>query len=207
MLAAGRGERLGGPKALLVWQLDDGRELPLAAAHAVVRLAAESTRVLMVVREPVAAILETWLPPGAELVCSRAAEELGPAGSLAAAAVALGELAFEQPILVTPVDCPPVPAPTVAALIATLVADAATRAVRPRYQGRGGHPVALRAAALAPYRSAEPPILRQLLAGLGPGLVELAVEDSAVRYDLDRPDDLRVLARAEPRFVLSPRGR
>jgi molybdenum cofactor cytidylyltransferase len=207
VLAAGRGERLGGPKALLVWPLDDGRELPLAAAHAVVRLAAESTRVLVVVREPVAAMLEGWLPPGAELVGSHAAEELGPAGSLAAAVAALGELDPEQPVLVTPVDCPPVTASTVAALIATLATAAAPRAVRPRFQGRGGHPVALRAAALARYRSGEPPILRQLLAELGSRLVELAVDDPAVRYDLDRPDDLRALGRPEPRFVLSPRDR
>src|SRR5262245_22162403 len=52
VLAAGKGERLGGPKALLAWPSPDraGSDHPLAIAHADARLAAESERVLIVTR-------------------------------------------------------------------------------------------------------------------------------------------------------------
>jgi molybdenum cofactor cytidylyltransferase len=205
VLGAGRGDRLGGPKALLRWRLEDGRELPLGAAHAVVRLEHDSSRVLVVVRDAVARVLASWLPAGAESVCSEAPDALGPAGSLAAAAQTLAGVDPEQLLLVTPVDCPPVPADAAKALLEALAASPRLRAVRPRFEGRGGHPVAMRASLLACYRAPDPPMLRSLLGGLGRELLELALDEPAVRADLDSPADWRALGRGEPSFVLGPR--
>src|SRR5262249_52292611 len=91
ILAAGQGTRLGGPKALLAWPAGGGNEFPLAIAHAAERLRAESSRVLVVTRGPLVATLLSFVIPGIDLVSSDAEDELGPAGSITAAASRLGE--------------------------------------------------------------------------------------------------------------------
>jgi molybdenum cofactor cytidylyltransferase len=123
VLAAGQGTRLGGAKALLLWRLPDGRELPLAAVHAEQRLAHESDVVLVVARDRVAGYLRPWLPDGAELLVSTEDEGLGPAGSIACAVRWLAEQPWwrsgrgiavpsgESLALITPVDCLPAAPP------------------------------------------------------------------------------------------------
>jgi len=191
---------LGGPKALLCWSGRSGGELPLAMAHAEALLGAESQRVLVVTREAMAAALRPWLRPGVELVCSSAAEPLGAAGSLGAAAHRLGPEPKAASLVVTPVDCPPARAATVAQLLERLAGQPDVLAVRPRHDGRRGHPVVLRPALLDRYRQPEPPPLRDLLRSLGPSAADEPVDDRAVLVDFDTPADLAAWA-GKPRFV------
>ena len=106
ILAAGAGKRLGGPKALLVWPGPKGEERPLAIAHAEERLAAESRHVLVVTRKPTMLALLRFVRPGVDLLASDAADDLGPAGSLAFAVPRLGDAEI---VIVTPVDTPSAP--------------------------------------------------------------------------------------------------
>lgn len=207
VLAAGKGERLGGPKALLAWRSagvspaspDGEPERPLAIAHAAARLGAESGRVLIVARRPVIKVLLGYLAPGVELVASDAPDELGPAGSLA---VAAGRLGSAEVVVVAPVDTLPARPQTVAALLSRLRSgDPPPLAVRPRHKGRGGHPVVLRAPALARYREADPPPLRDHLRALGDRCVDEDVQDAAVLLDLDTPADVVRATGAPPRFL------
>jgi CTP:molybdopterin cytidylyltransferase MocA len=201
VLAAGSGQRMGGPKALLAWpSRQPGQpELPLAIAHAEARLAAESRLVMVVTRPAVVRSLLMHVRPGVDLLASTAADELGPAGSLAFAASRLSEA---RAVVITPVDTPPARAETVQALLARLLADPATLAVRPRYDRRAGHPVVVRPAALEVYRDASaPPPLRDHLRSLGPACVDLDIEDSAVLVDLDTAAQVGAWLRAVPRFL------
>jgi len=198
ILAAGRGARLGGPKALLAWPSPGGPERPLAIAHAEERLAAESARAVIVTRKQIVPTLLRYVRPGVDIFVSDAADELGPAGSLACAAARLGEA---EKVIVTPVDAPPARRETVLALLSRLDADPNLLAVRPTYQGRGGHPVVLRLPALARYLEPNPPPLRDHLKALGPRCADEPVADAAVRIDLDGPADVVGVLRAMPRFL------
>ncbi|WP_437731082.1 nucleotidyltransferase family protein [Sorangium sp. So ce1335] len=207
VLAAGTGKRLGGPKALLAWPAatKGGAERPLALAHAEARLAAESARVLVVVRSSVFHALLAHVRPGIDLVAWTAPDDLGPAGSLAVAAPRIGDA---EAVIVTPVDVPPASAVTVARLLARLDAGVPGApsappplAVRPRHLGRGGHPVVLRAEALQRYLEPDPPPLREHLRALGERCVDEEVDDPGVLHDLNVPVDvLRVLG-GPPRFL------
>ncbi|WP_437285284.1 nucleotidyltransferase family protein [Sorangium sp. So ce406] len=206
VLAAGAGKRLGGPKALLAWPpaTKGGIERPLALAHAEARLAAESARVLVVVRSSVFHALLAHVRPGVDLVAWTAPDDLGPAGSLAVAAPRIGDA---DAVIVTPVDVPPASAATVARLLARLEAAATSAssapplAVRPRHNGRGGHPVVLRAEALQRYLEADPPPLRDHLRALGDRCVDEEVDDPGVLHDLNVPVDVIRVLGGPPRFL------
>lgn len=197
VLAAGRGRRLGGPKALLCWPLLPQKWIvPLAAAHVEARH--ESERVVVVTRADLADVLyevarTTFAPPGkGRLVVSTADDALGPAGSLGAAVIAglPGDV-----VLVTPVDCPPASGKTVMALLDALEGEPGAIAAKPRFEGRGGHPVAIRAAALDRYRDPDPPPLRDHLRSLGDRVLSVPVGDATVRIDIDEPADFERWAR------------
>ncbi len=204
VLAAGAGKRLGGPKALLAWPAGakGGVERPLAIAHAEARLAAESARVLVVVRTSVFHALLAHVRPGIDLVSWTAPDDLGPAGSLAVAAPRIGDA---DAVVVTPFDVPPASAATVARLLARLDAGAPSAApplaVRPRHLGRGGHPVVRRAEALQRYLEPDPPPLREHLRALGDRCVGEDVEDPRVLHDLNIPVDVIRVLGGPPRFL------
>lgn len=195
VLAAGRGERLGGPKALLLGPREGGGEAPLALLHVEAFQRASAARVLVVVREAVAELLAPLLPPGAVLVVSHEDDALGPAGSLAAAAPQLGDAEL---VLVTPVDGAPVTVAVAEALARALATSPGACAARPVLAGRGGHPVALAARALARYAEPSPPILREHLRAVG--LVDVVVSEPLVRRDLDTEADVRAAFGGPPRF-------
>jgi molybdenum cofactor cytidylyltransferase len=204
VLAAGAGKRLGGPKALLAWPSAKGAERPLAIAHAEERLAAESGRVLVVTRKAMMTSLLGYVQPGIDLLASDAADDLGPAGSLAFAVPRLGEVDM---VVITPVDTPPAKADTVARLVAALEADPARLAARPVCRGRAGHPVALRPAGLSRYAAASgplapsaPPPLRDHLQALGAACVAVDVTDPTVLLDLNTPSDVMGTLGSLPRF-------
>lgn len=213
VLAAGQGRRLGGAKALLLWRLPDGRELPLAAVHAEQRLANESDVVVVVARQEVADHLRSWLPPDAQLLVSTEDARLGPAGSIACAARWLVEQPWwesgpvagagriESLALITPVDCLPAAASVAAELIAALRRRPEACAARPRFGHRRGHPVALRPDALRPYGVGLVPTLRDRLRELGGQVIDLEVEDPAVLVDVDTPEDAEACGQAPVRFA------
>lgn len=202
ILAAGKGERIGGPKALLLWPPSGpgGKtELPLAIAHAEARLGAESARALVVTRGHIVRALLRYVRPGIELLSSDAADDLGPAGSIAFGARRLGDA---PAVLITPVDTPPARAEIVASLLARLEeGDPPPLAVRPRYREHAGHPVLLRASALDVYLGPAPPPLRDYLRALGDRCVEVEVDDPLVRLDLNTPADVIRVLKGMPRFL------
>lgn len=204
ILAAGKGERLGGPKALLIWPITTPRgrsELPLAIAHAEERLAAESSRVLIVTRRAVVQALLGYVKPGIDLLASDMADDLGPAGSIAFGVQRIGDA---SEVLITPVDTPPARADTTARLLERIrIGDPPPLAARPRNGGRSGHPVVLRVAALDPYRGPSPPALRDRLRALGDQCAEVDVDDPSVKLDLNTPADVMGALRAPPRFLPS----
>ena len=200
VLAAGKGARLGGPKALLLVRPPvSPHEMPLIEAQCRDRLAAESARALAVVRPDVAALVAGRLrAAGAEPVASRAPDALGPAGSLAAAAAHLAS-AFTPDLvaLVTPVDVR-ASAATASALVAALLAPSEgppPLAAVPRHAGRRGHPVALRAEALARYLDPDPPPLRDHLRALADRVLPVDVDDPLILEDLDFPHQTEALLR------------
>jgi CTP:molybdopterin cytidylyltransferase MocA len=198
ILAAGQGSRLGGPKALLAWPGADGKERPLAIAHAEERLAHESKRALVVVRKPVMLKLLGWVRPQIDLVVSEADDALGPAGSIAVASSRLGDATF---VVLTPVDAAPASKGAVKALLDALHVNEAALAARPRYGGRNGHPVVLRASALKRYTEPHPPILRDHLKDLGDKVIDVDVDDSGVILDLDTPADVMGRLGTLPKFL------
>jgi molybdenum cofactor cytidylyltransferase len=202
ILAAGKGERIGGPKALLLWPSSRGggkAEIPLAIAHAEARLAAESARALIVTRGPIVRALLRYVRPGIELLSSDAGDDLGPAGSIAFGIRRIGDASA---VLITPVDTPPARAETVASLLARLEqGDPPPIAVRPRYREHAGHPVVARPSALDIYQQPGPPPLRDHLKTLGDRCVEVEVDDASVRLDLNTPADVIGVLKAMPRFL------
>ena len=207
VLAAGRGARMGGPKALLAWPSQGGTTavVPLAIAHARARLDGDCETVTLVVEPAVADRLDAWLAsdrgtalPRARLYIVRACPP-DPAGSIAAALLH-GRLA--PLVLLTPVDCPPARADTVSLLVSRLASDSHIVAARPVAQGRRGHPVILRREVLSPaFDAPSPPPLREHLQALGARVADVAVADPHVWADLDSPASLAALGLGEPSFL------
>jgi molybdenum cofactor cytidylyltransferase len=187
VLAAGRGLRMGGPKALLIV---DG--LPLALLHA--RSSAMS-RCVIVVRADVGAVLAPCVQPHEQLVISEQPDELGPAGSIRAA---LQQSTLGDAILINQVDRLPAAADETAALIRALASHDAARF------DPGGHPVAIRGDVLATRYAADAPPLRDVLDDLGTRCARLPrmcpSERSGSREHLSTAADVLRVTGAEPRF-------
>lgn len=200
VLAAGRGLRLGGPKALLLWPgAANQKPRPLAIAHAEARLSAESKRVIVVARKQVVAALIPFVRPGLDLVVSSAPDDLGPAGSIA---TAVPKLAPDDRVIVCPVDTLPARAETVKALLDKLgTGGAPPLATRPKHSGRAAHPVALQAVALDRYKQPNPPPLRDHLHALGEACVDVDVDDADVLVDMDTPAQAMRWLRGPPSFL------
>lgn len=149
VLAAGQGRRMGGPKALL--EVDGA---PLVQRHVERLQEAGCQAVAVVVRPPEASRVEGLVGIGLHTGSVRVVPALtsAPAESLAVGLRALwaGPLpvlqASEHGLLVTPVDLLPPRVETLHTLLAAL--EGGVLAATPRYRGRGGHPVALRGAAV-----------------------------------------------------------
>lgn len=184
VLAAGRGERLGGAaKAAL--RLPDGRTFLEAVAEAA--RAGGCARVIAVAAAPhLQAVRAAAAAAGVEVV-ENPAPERGMASSAAIGLAALDGGAFDA-ALVWPVDHSRVGAATVAAIAAAAARD---RIVVPRRAGRGGHPTAF-GAGLWPecaVAAAGPDGLRAVVAADRRRVAELAVDDDGVVRDVDTPDD------------------
>ena len=200
ILAAGKGMRLGGPKALLLWPGAQGtKPRPLAIVHAEMRLKAESTRAIVVARKQIVQILLPFVCPGLDLVVSDAPDELGPAGSLA---TAVSRIKADDRVLVCPVDTLPAKRETVEKLLSALgLAGAQPLATRPKQGERFGHPVAMQNAALDRYRQPDPPPLRDHLRALGDACIGVEVRDPDVLVDIDTPADAMRFLHGPPQYL------
>ncbi len=196
IIASGRGQRMGGPKALLDYH---GRTF--AEQHVRLR-SVDCQQVVVVSRALVATRLKPMLEPTfpqARVVKSSAPGPWGPAGSIAAA-VRAGLLTSNRWVLICPVDLIPTKASTVARLYHALTSSVA--AVRPRFQGRGGHPVIVHTElvinAFLPF---PPPTLRDVLRSSDPPCVDVDVTDENVRIDLDTPKEYQERMGHPLRFI------
>lgn len=193
VLASGRGVRMGGPKALLAWECP----APSCLAHAhVLGRRAECGRVVVVTRHDIGESLQALA--AFDLVISSEPDSDGPAGSLAAACAA-GIFQGSELALITPVDVPPARSGTVLRLLDALTPT--TKAARPRFGARRGHPVAIRTHTLLEAYARSRPPLRDVLRSLGEACADVPVDDADVVADLDTPEAYLARAGHPPRFV------
>ncbi len=181
ILAAGRGERMGGvAKALL----EVGGRTFLRAVVEGVRAA--GLRPVVVVGGPFVSEVAAAARVLQATVVVNDDIDRGMASSIAAGVgVAAGD---DDGALVWPVDHPLVRSDTVAAILARATAEAI---VVPMLDGRGGHPVwfgRLHFAALADPGLGARGGARALLAE-NPRVIRVNCSDPGVRYDIDTPPD------------------
>lgn len=184
VLAAGRGERMGRTKATLPW---GGRTI---LDTWVARLRAAGVREVVAVLgldgPLVASSLDRTTVVG--LVPNPEAERCGLRESLL---LGLDALASPGPFLFTPVDVPP-PDPAVLTALLAAFSDGAEEpfAVRPCFQGRPGHPVAVGSAFVQRLYEGEPgDRIDELLSWATRRVRDVPVEDPRVLADLDSPED------------------
>lgn len=195
ILAAGRGERVGGPKLFLAHPFE-GALVPLGRAHVERSFAAGARKVVVVVHPHDLEAAVAILPKATTIVASHEDERTGPAGSIVAA-IASGSFDGDDDdddVIVGPVDVPP---PSVARLRALLGALEGHRAARPRR----GHPIAIRASVLRERHRHEATPLREVLSDLG---ADCAIVDLEGEPDLDTVDDVIAATGATPRFLRRP---
>lgn len=187
ILAAGRGSRMGGPKALLIVE---GEALVIRHVRRLGEL--RIPRILVVAPSAIAHEVARNCP---------GAQVLGADTSSQAASLRVGMLALEAVVplprdalvLVTPVDALPVRKTTIEALLAALH-EGASAAV-PQHAGRNGHPVLVRRRLLDAYTTPlEPPALN---AHLAPHRTPVEIDDPNTVTNLNRPEDTRPGAHAE----------
>ena len=187
ILAAGQGHRLGGRKSRLIIEGE-----PLVLRH-IKRFAEAGVRAVVVAHPDDS---ELVVDPNVTVVISREAYQ---AGSLSIGVRALpNDVAH---VLITPVDALPASVATLDSLNQAL-ASPNVIAATPVFQGRRGHPVAVRRSALGAYDgSSTPPPLREMLAALGARRAEIVVEDPNVVTDLDDAAQVIAATGAPPRFT------
>jgi molybdenum cofactor cytidylyltransferase len=189
VLAAGRGTRVGGTKGLLdlggrpvlARVLDE--VLASTVTSAIVVVGAEAERVLPLTRRPRVQALYNPDFRSEQLLSLRLALKALPESTAA--------------FLIHPVDHCLVTRREIDALVAAFaVADGASAIVRPRHEGRWGHPVlyaapyAAEILALGPADSA-----RSVYRSHLDRVVAVDVADDACLFDLDTPEDLEAARR------------
>jgi CTP:molybdopterin cytidylyltransferase MocA len=190
VLAAGRSERMGKPKALLDFR---GRPFVVAVLEA---LEALDLKHRVVVLGPDAPRVRPILAAHTCLVVENADPDTGPIGSLR---VALAALHGVRPtaLLAWPVDVPHARLDTVERLIETYERTRAPVVV-PSFGGRRGHPVIWDASQfheLETSAAATREGARAVLRAAGDQAVTVAVDDPAVVDDIDTPEDYERLIR------------
>ncbi len=186
LLAAGKGRRAGGPKALL----DLGGRTALDRCVGTLRRAG-ATRVRIVVSPAVAEALG-GAPAGAELVVNPAPER-GQTSSLRCALAGV-----DEDFLVHTVDHPLVRAEDVATLLAAFAGRApGTLLTAPSVGGRRGHPCVHAAPLAAEFRALADDEPAHRVVRADPGRVaHVVLEDPWLVRDVDTPEDVAD-ARAE----------
>lgn len=186
VLAAGRGSRVGGPKALLDYQ-----GVPLVRAHAERFREAGSSNVIAVVREEVARSIA--FPDSVRVTISNADDQ---AGSLAVALAAIGDVDPETIFMIAPVDVLPARVDSLRALVDHLT-DRKWLAATPTFHEKGGHPIAIVSSALDSMRRPNAnTTLHETLENCGDRRSRIEVDDAAVVSEINFPKDaLHLLGR------------
>jgi CTP:molybdopterin cytidylyltransferase MocA len=196
ILAAGRGERVGGrAKAAMTLPPPDGRSFVAAVVDTA--RAAGAQRIVVVAAAPWEAETRTAAlaagVPAADVVVNEAPER----GMASSFACGLGALGAHDAVLAWPVDHPVVRADTVRALAG---AARAGSIVVPSFGGRGGHPTLFDASlhdeCLA--AASAPDGLRSLLRAHPERVLRLVCDDPGVVRDVDTLDDWARLGQNRP---------
>jgi molybdenum cofactor cytidylyltransferase len=196
ILAAGRSERMGKPKALL-----DFRGHPFVVAVLEV-LEAIDLKPRVVVLGPDALRVRPALATHPCVLVENRDPDSGPIGSLRAALAALHAVR-PTALLAWPVDIPHVRLATVEHLLETYERTGAPVIV-PSYGGHRGHPVIWDASVfpeLETSAAAAREGARAVLHRLGSRAMTVVVDDPAVTDDIDTPEDYERLIRAINRDV------
>jgi CTP:molybdopterin cytidylyltransferase MocA len=179
VLAAGHGTRVGGPKALL-----DYEGVPLARAHVDRLLEAGSCKVIAVVREEVARSID--FPDSVRVAISDADD---PAGSLAVALAAIGDVDPKTLFMIAPVDVLPARVDSLRTL-ARHVSHNQLLAATPTFRKKGGHPVAILSSALDAMRELNAhTTLHETLENCGDLRSRVELDDEAVLSEINFPTD------------------
>lgn len=183
ILTAGASTRFGGhPKALM----------SISGEPAVARLVRVSRdqgfRPVVVLGAHAAEIRAALRTTPADLIENPAWAE-GRTGSIQRG---LEEISDETEVLVWPVDHPFVQAMTLRRLSSAAEHDAMGVWFVPTFEGLNGHPVLLEPAVLPRLRGLSPSTpLRSLIAGFGPQVAHVPVDDPGVRANVDTEEDYR----------------
>jgi CTP:molybdopterin cytidylyltransferase MocA len=185
VLAAGRGRRAGGPKALL--RIGDETFLHRVAA----RMGRPRVdRVIVVLGHEAARVgAESALPAAARVVVNAAWED-GMLGSVVAG-VDAAEADGADAVLLHPVDHPLVGAETVDRVVEALRAGA--RIAVPSFEGRRGHPGGFARAAWPALRSAPPSQGARFVLAAHPDWIVHVEGDQGCVSGIDTPEDYRRL--------------
>lgn len=187
--AAGRGRRIGGPKALLSYEGE-----PLALRVARTFLAVGCPRVVVVLGAG-ADELEPVLRALPRVTTVRADPDAPMLASVLAGLAAAPE-ADERGVLVHAVDAPRVAAATVQRLLAARAAEPEADGLVAAHGSRRGHPLWLAPRRVAELRGTtpdQPDGLRGWVRARGLCVVPVETEDATVLDDLDTPEQLALL--------------
>ena len=184
ILAAGRSTRMGRSKALLM--TPDGVTFVVRLLHALSSGGVDAP--LVVVRSADAELQRQVESVGARFVVNADADEGGQLSSLLA-----GLHKADRPgirgLMVTPVDAPMVTAETISTLIGVF-SNTRASIVRPRYQGRNGHPVIFPRELFDDLRHANPATgATAVVRAHESANVNVDVDDAGVIADIDTPED------------------
>lgn len=188
ILAAGRSTRMGRPKALLL--APDGLTFVTRLIQTLTRAGVDAP--LVVGREDDYQLQAEAESAGARFVVNPHAEEGGQISSLV-----VGLRKADRPgvrgLMITPVDAPMVAPETVSRLLAVF-RDTSGLIVRPRYQGRNGHPVIFSRALFDELCHADPGSgAKAVLTAHHGEIVNVDVDDGGVTADIDTPEDYEKL--------------
>jgi molybdenum cofactor cytidylyltransferase len=184
ILAAGASQRMGWPKALL----DIGGETFLDRLIRV--FAAAGAAPVVVLGHDAERIAAASVHAAAAMLVLNPHPEQGQMSSLRCGLQ--GAPAHADLVFFTPVDSPGVKTETIVQLRAAWESGGRPPVVKPRYQGRNGHPVGIRRDVCRELLSSGPEsTARDILAHYRDATLRVDVEDAAVLWDLDDEDALR----------------
>jgi len=182
ILAAGSGSRIGTPKY----------RLPLGTSTFLQTIVAQATRlglspIVCVVSSAERSLIAAQTGGSVRIVVNAKPER----GMLSSVIEGLRHLVESPGALVMPVDHPYVSDSTISALVRRIGVHP-DHLIKPVFQGRGGHPVLIPAAAFHAVLEADYSVsLREVIASSGIQVERLEVEDEGVVRNINLPGDLR----------------
>ena len=195
ILAAGRSTRMGKPKALLI--APGGRTFVTCLIETLIDGGVDAP--FVVGRSDDELLKSTVESPDSRgrWVENPDADSGGQLSSLLAG-LRKADRPGVRALMVVPVDAPLVAPETVSRLIGVFTATGAP-IVRPRYQGRNGHPVVFSRAVFDELRHADPTIgAKAVLRAHQQSIVNVDVDDPGVTGDVDTPQDYERLVASHP---------